>query len=58
MKGKDYAKIVNNGLSFCQGMIYLGIMKALWFGWKWYIVGCAKKYCDFGQLDDIHVEMG
>jgi len=30
MKGKDFARTLNNGLRFCQGMIYLGIMKALW----------------------------
>ena len=27
-------------------------------GWKWYIVGCAKKYCDFSQLDGIPIELG
>ena len=29
MKGKDYAKTVNNGLSFCQGMIYRSVNESL-----------------------------
>ena len=35
-----------------------GYNEGFMVGWKWYIVGCAKKYCDFSQLDGIPVEMG